>query len=150
MLLVCWELFIFTLLIILYEFAFSCQKYLLLHFRMYLQDEDSETEEFDADRKKFNSQKGNDTRQGMSFRAFQKVSGGNMANDNFVHEGSRRQLEEDQSIRSLKSEGSFNISKGELDVKNGENTIGSSYHTFNKSEDYDSSEMHGIGKVIIW
>lgn len=117
---------------------------------MYLQDEDSETEEFDADRKKFKSQKGNDTRQGMSFRAFQKVSGGNMANDNFVHEGSRRQLEEDQSIRSLKSEGSFNISKGELDVKNGKSTIGSSYHTFNKSEDYDSSEMHGIGKVIIW
>ncbi|KAL6310987.1 hypothetical protein AAG906_024650 [Vitis piasezkii] len=91
---------------------------------MYLQDEDSETEEFDADRKKFKSQKGNDTRQ-----------------------GSRRQLEEDQSIRSLKSEGSFNISKGELDVKNGKNTIGSSYHTFNKSEDYDSSEMHGIGKL---
>uniref|UniRef100_F6HER7 Transcription termination factor MTERF9, chloroplastic n=1 Tax=Vitis vinifera TaxID=29760 RepID=F6HER7_VITVI len=113
----------------------------------FFDDEDSETEEFDADRKKFNSQKGNDTRQGMSFRAFQKVSGGNMANDNFVHEGSRRQLEEDQSIRSLKSEGSFNISKGELDVKNGKNTIGSSYHTFNKSEDYDSSEMHGIGKL---
>ena len=39
---------------------------------MSIQAEDSETEESDADRKKFKSQKGNDTIQGMSFRTFQK------------------------------------------------------------------------------
>lgn len=49
----------------------------------------------------------------------------------------------------LKSEGSSRISRGESDVKNGRNTIGSSYHTFNKSEEYDSLEMNGTGKVII-
>ena len=73
-----------------------------------------------------------------------------MANDNFVHEGNRRQLGEDQSMRSVKSEGSFKFSKRDLDVKTGKNAIGSSFYTFNKSEDYDSLEMDGRGKVIIW
>lgn len=117
---------------------------------MLIQDEDLETEESDADWKKSKSLEGNKTIQGMSFRTFQTVSQVKMANHNFVHEGNRRQLGEDQSMRSLKSEGSFKISKGDLDVKNGKNNTGSSYHTFNKLEEYDSLEMDGRGKVIIW
>ncbi|KAL6315142.1 hypothetical protein AAG906_035350 [Vitis piasezkii] len=72
---------------------------------MYLQDEDSETEEFDADRK------------------------------NLSH---RRGMIQDKEVLIFPKENWMSKWK---------NTIGSSYHTFNKSEDYDSSEMHGIGKL---
>lgn len=63
---------------------FFLSQYFLLYSILYLQDEDSEMEESDADQKSFKSHKGNDTRQGMSFEAFQTALGGEMANDKFV------------------------------------------------------------------
>jgi len=98
---------------------------------MHLQDDFSETADFEVNGKQFKSQ-----------------------NRHKIRKDDQRQPEKGWGIRSSKFGQTLKVDEDQVDVRNGKNilgtsSIGNSYHISNKMEKVRSLDMNGGGKVSL-
>jgi hypothetical protein len=111
--------------------CFLCSNKFQYYYGMHLQDDFSETADFEVNGKQFKSQ-----------------------NRHKIRKDDQRQPEKGWGIRSSKFGQTLKVDEDQVDVRNGKNilgtsSIGNSYHISNKMEKVRSLDMNGGGKVSL-